>query len=186
MARSERMEVRDEAKRQREHETEEAKRQREHETEEAKRQREHETEEAKRQREHELQVLAARTTESNGNGNQNFGKSPKIPVFSDGTDMIDSYIQRFERFVQANNWRREEWAQALSTLLTGKALDVYSRLSDENFFFKDPRVASEKNHSVYKIDCVNCVSSYIGETSKKVEDRVKEHRRNIITGNEQS
>ena len=51
---------------------------------------------------------------------------------------------------------------------------------------KDPRVASEKNHSVYKIDCINCVSSYIGETSKKVEDRVKEHRRNIITGNEQS
>ena len=111
---------------------EEAKRQREHETEEAKRQREHETEEAKRQREHELQVLAARTTESNGNGNQNFGKSPKIPVFSDGTDMIDSYIQRFERFAQANSWRREEWAQALSTLLTGKALDVYSRLSDED------------------------------------------------------
>ena len=34
--------------------------------EEAKRQREHETEEAKRQREHELQVLTARTTESNG------------------------------------------------------------------------------------------------------------------------
>ena len=100
--------------------------------EEAKRQREHETEEAKRQREHELQVLAARTTESNGNGNQNFGKSTKIPVFSDGTDMIDSYIQRFERFAQANSWRREEWAQALSTLLTGKALDVYSRLSDKD------------------------------------------------------
>ena len=87
-------------------------------------------EEAKRQREHELQVLAARTTESNGN--QNFGKSPKIPVFSDGTDMIDSYIQRFELFAQANSWRREEWAQALSTLLTGKASDVYSRLSDED------------------------------------------------------
>ena len=50
---------------------------------------------------------------------------------------------------------------------------------------KDPRVASEKNHSAYKIDCINCVS-YIGETSKKVEDRVREHRRNIITGNEQS
>ena len=89
--------------------------------------------EAKRQREHELQVLAARTTESNGNGNQNFGKSPKIPVFSDGTDMIDSYIQLFERFAQANSWRREEWAQALSTLLTGKALDVYSRLSGAGY-----------------------------------------------------
>ena len=91
--------------------------------EEAKRQREHETEEAKRQREHELQVLAART-ESNENGNRNFRKIPKIPVFSDGADMIDSYIQHFERFAQANNSRREEWARALSTLLTGKALDV--------------------------------------------------------------
>ena len=75
--------------------------------------------------------MAART-DSNINGNHNFGKSPKIPVFCDGTDMIDSYLQRFERFAQANNWRREEWAQALSTLLTGKALDVYSRLSDED------------------------------------------------------
>ena len=82
-------------------------------------------EEAKRQREHELQVLAARKTVSNGNGNQNFGKSPKISVFSDGTDMIDSYMQRFKRFAHAKNWRREEWARALSTLLTGKALDVY-------------------------------------------------------------
>ena len=56
----------------------------------------------------------------------------KYQCFFDGTDMIDSYIQRFERFAQANSWRREEWAQALSTLLTGKALDVYSRLSDED------------------------------------------------------
>ena len=29
-------------------------------------------------------------------------------------------------------------------------------------------------------------STFRQETSKKVEDRVKEHRRNIITGNEQS
>ena len=38
----------------------------------------------------------------------------------------------FRAIAQANNWRREEWAQALCTLLTGKALDVYSRLSDED------------------------------------------------------
>ena len=61
-------------------------------------------------------------------------------------------------------------------------LGLNDEWNDERNDFSLKQVASEKNHSVYKIDCINCVSSYIGETSKKVEDRVKEHRRNIITG----
>ena len=31
----------------------------------------------------------------------------------------------------SNDWERDEWATALSALLTGKALDVYSRLADD-------------------------------------------------------
>ena len=30
---------------------------------------------------------------------------------------------------------------------------------------KDAKSASERNHAVYKIDCLDCSSTYIGETS---------------------
>ena len=58
-------------------------------------------------------------------------KGPKLPVFADGKDDLDSYLKRFERFAISNDWKRGEWATALSALLTGKALDVYSRLPDD-------------------------------------------------------
>ena len=51
---------------------------------------------------------------------------------------------------------------------------------------KDSREATEKNNAVYKINCKNCSCSYIGETIKKVGDRLKEHKRNITTAYEQS
>ena len=51
---------------------------------------------------------------------------------------------------------------------------------------KDSREATEKNNAVYKINCKNCSCSYIGETSKKVGDRLKEHKRNITNAYEQS
>ena len=51
---------------------------------------------------------------------------------------------------------------------------------------KDSREATEKNNAVYKINYKNCSCSYIGETSKKVGDRLKEHKRNITTAYEQS
>ena len=35
--------------------------------------------------------------------------------------------------------------------------------------------SNRKNSAVYKINCKNCSCSYIGETSKKVGDRLKEH-----------
>ena len=58
-------------------------------------------------------------------------KGPKLPIFVDGKDDLDSYLKRFERFAISNGWGRYEWAMALSALLTGKALDVYSRLLDD-------------------------------------------------------
>lgn len=57
---------------------------------------------------------------------------PKLPIFIDGKDDIDSYLRRFERFASTNKWNRTTWASNLSALLTGKALDVYSRLSDHD------------------------------------------------------
>ena len=98
--------------------------------------REEQRQEAERQRQHEIEMTnrhrnnSAEERREGTTGNTN-KKVPKLPAFIDGTDDLDSYIQRFERFARVNNWNREDWAVSLSVLLTGKALDVYSRLSDE-------------------------------------------------------
>ena len=59
-------------------------------------------------------------------------KLRKLPPFQDGKDELDSYFQQFESFAKTDGsgWEAEQWAPALSALLTGKTLDVYSRLSD--------------------------------------------------------
>ena len=51
-------------------------------------------------------------------------------MFNEKED-IDSYIERFVRFASSQRWPKEEWAINLSALLTGKALEVYSRLPAE-------------------------------------------------------
>ena len=58
-------------------------------------------------------------------------KGPRIPVFVDNREDLDSYLKRFERLARANQWVESTWADRLGALLTGKALDVYSGLSDE-------------------------------------------------------
>lgn len=49
----------------------------------------------------------------------------------DVKDDLHSYLQRFERFARSNNWEGDQWSVFLNLLLTGNALDGYSRLSDE-------------------------------------------------------
>ena len=39
-------------------------------------------------------------------------------------------MRRFERFATANQWKKEDWATCLGALLTGRALDIYTRLSE--------------------------------------------------------
>ncbi|WP_353804350.1 hypothetical protein, partial [Acinetobacter baumannii] len=56
--------------------------------------------------------------------------APKLPAFVDGKDQIDSYLARFERFAESSNWQPQDWAIRLSALLTGQALEVYTRLSN--------------------------------------------------------
>ena len=58
-------------------------------------------------------------------------KGPKLPIFVDEKDDLVSYLKRFERLAISNGWERYEWVTALRALLTGKALDVYSRLPDD-------------------------------------------------------
>ena len=58
-------------------------------------------------------------------------RPPELPSFKDGKDDLDSYLLRFERYATVAEWKQECWATQLSALLSGKALDVYSRLSQE-------------------------------------------------------
>ena len=94
---------------------------------------EQEREQAELQRRHEIQLeqMKIERLKLGELGDQtNKAKVPKLPTFTDGKDDLDSYLQRFERFATANKWDKGNWAVALSALLTGKALDVYSRLSE--------------------------------------------------------
>ena len=55
-------------------------------------------------------------------------KLPKLPPFNDGKDELDAYLKRFERFATSMKWPKEDWATSLSALLTGRALEVYTRM----------------------------------------------------------
>ena len=48
-----------------------------------------------------------------------------------------TWIPIFERFAENAKWPKEEWATNLATLLQGKALDVYSRLSSTDAIVYD-------------------------------------------------
>ena len=58
-------------------------------------------------------------------------KSPELKDYVEYKDNIEDYIIRFERFAKTNGWPENGWATHLSALLSGKALEVYSRLSPE-------------------------------------------------------
>ena len=62
---------------------------------------------------------------------ENMAKSPKLPSFVDGKDDLDAHLQRFERFATTAKWEKTGQASKLRALLSGRALEVYSRLSEE-------------------------------------------------------
>ena len=57
-------------------------------------------------------------------------KSPKLPSFIDEKDELDNYLLSFERYAENASWEKDAWAVKLSALLTGRAMDVYTRMSD--------------------------------------------------------
>ena len=84
-------------------------------------------------REHELEI--ARLAVENADGcpevREDRAKAPKLPSFVDGKDDLDAYLQRFERFAETAKWEKTGWASKLSALLSGRALEVYSQLSEK-------------------------------------------------------
>ena len=83
------------------------------------------------EKEIELEKVKAINVESKKKGFQSKHeiKSPKLPPFKEGNDNIDAYRLRFERFALVIGWPQEEWAIRLSSLLKGKSLETYCRLS---------------------------------------------------------
>ena len=68
-----------------------------------------------------------------GSGNGNFKhKGPKMAPYDEKDDIVDSYLFRFERYAEFQNWPEDQWAIYLSALLRGKALDVYARLTADD------------------------------------------------------
>ena len=49
-------------------------------------------------------------------------------MFCDGKDDMDAFLQRFERYAENEGWEDGCYGTYLGTILSGKALEVYSRL----------------------------------------------------------
>ena len=96
--------------------------------------REKEREERKKERQHEIELerLRAERERLAEHSRTVSAKKPKLPAFVDGKDDLDAYLARFERTATTNGWTRDEWATNLCALLTGRALDVYSRLNERD------------------------------------------------------
>ena len=124
---------REERRQEREREREEQQKQRE-EQQKQREEQEKQREENERQRRHEIEIERMRLeTESPSQNSRTSDtrtavRRPKLPTFEDDKDDMDNYLNRFERIAEVNQWPREEWAANLSALLTGRALDAYSRL----------------------------------------------------------
>ena len=56
---------------------------------------------------------------------------PKLLKFEEQKDDMDAYIERFEQFTRCQGWREDTWAVSLSSLLTGKGLEVYTSMPPE-------------------------------------------------------
>ena len=60
------------------------------------------------------------------------GWKPKLPVFNEGVDLIDGYLQRFTVHAESLGWPKEEWGKNLYNLLTGQALQACISFSKED------------------------------------------------------
>ena len=59
-------------------------------------------------------------------------RSPKLPYFNEHTDKMNSYLTKFESYAISNKWDPSMWASYLSSLLKGRALEVFVRLSKDD------------------------------------------------------
>ena len=61
-----------------------------------------------------------------------FGPQIQLPKFNDEKDSFDAFVARFESVARSQKWPTEQWAIYLSSLLSGKALEVVHRMKVED------------------------------------------------------
>ena len=79
-------------------------------------------------KEEELKIAKAQGGKLNGSSSVQTSRV-KLPKLVEGQD-VDVFLRSFEKLAALHKWERSEWAIHLVPLLTGKALEAYSRLSD--------------------------------------------------------
>ncbi|XP_041355427.1 uncharacterized protein LOC121373051 [Gigantopelta aegis] len=101
--------------------------------------REKELERLDKERERAFQLEMEHEKSKRGSGNLTsnddsgiHGVKIRMHVFQDGKDDMDAYLTSFERMSVAQKSPKKDWAIHLGTLLTGKARNVYVRLSSED------------------------------------------------------
>ncbi|XP_030832238.1 uncharacterized protein LOC105437551 [Strongylocentrotus purpuratus] len=103
-----------------------------------------------------LQIKLAELRSDAGNTSQSVPKVriPPIPPSQDGKDDIDSYLCRFERHAVSVDWNTDVWALVVSALLTGKALQIISRLTvDEAKNYNAVMTALLKGYDLMEEGC---------------------------------
>ena len=106
-------------------------------------------------------------------------KAPKLPQFHEDKDDIDAYLERFERYAKAQDWKKEEWATNLSALLGGKALDVYYRMPrDLAGNYKELKSALLKRYNLTEEgfrDKFHHSRAEVGESSQQYMTRIESY-----------
>ena len=83
--------------------------------------------------------------------NARIARSPELSAFIDGRDDLDNYLSRFDRYATVAGWEKEAWTIRLSPLLSGRALEVYYRLSqDEAMDYERLKLALLKRYDFTK------------------------------------
>ncbi|KAK3787331.1 hypothetical protein RRG08_025284 [Elysia crispata] len=85
---------------------------------------------AKIQAQQSEHILTSGGTRSVHEGENSKFKMPKLSAFVDRKNDLDSWLLRFERFATTSGWPKESWCTSLSALLTGRALEAFCRLSE--------------------------------------------------------
>ena len=86
---------------------------------------------AKREHELELARLGQGNLYDRPPDREDRAKALKLLSFVDGKGDLDAYLQKFERFADTAKWNKTGWASKISALMSGRAPEVYSRLSEE-------------------------------------------------------
>ncbi|CAC5408900.1 unnamed protein product [Mytilus coruscus] len=89
-------------------------------------------------------------------------KYSKLPKFIEGQDP-DVFLKSFEKLATLHKWAKSEWPVRIVPLLSGKALEAYSLLSDadggKDESFREFRVKLER-YLAYWCECESVGNSY--------------------------